>query len=533
MPSVFQLTARFLCALPPLAVAFALLVCNSASGQGMGGMGGGAGGAPPMRPKEFKPVARAQFGPTGESRIVKEINIDGNQDVREARIRSYLQTRVDRIFDPEVLQADVRRLTSSGLFHDVRTFTTDVEGGIAITYQVFERPTIKYVRFVGNQSFSDEFLAKKCELKVGDALNIYSIDAAAAKVQDFYVNKGFRRCRVAVLEGNMPEHRGVVFSVHEAPKERIWDVEFIGNEVVSDSRLETQIKSKPAMLKYGLFRGAVDPKEVDEDVNRLTTYYRQLGYFHARVGREVAMGDSGQWANITFVIDEGPRYRVRQVTFLGNEKYSDEELRAELQLKDGELYHLSKMNNDLRVLRDKYGADGYIFANVQADPRFFEEPGELDLVYNVSEGEQYRVGEIRVHISGDNPHTRRSVVMNRLSFAPGDILDSRQVRDSERRLKYSQLFRNEPQRGITPRIEIRPPQENASRIADTPLGPRRSAVGTEYRGQSPEEDRAWSVNRVDFDVYVDADDNVKIVPDNQHALRRLPPAEGSELSTEY
>ena len=522
MPSVLQFITRFRCAAAALALCAVLAASPAAFGQGMGG---GAGAAPPMKPKEFKPVARAQFGPTGPEVIVKEIQIDGNKDVRESRIRSYLQTRVDRMFDPEVLQADVRRLTTSGLFQDVRTYTAEVEGGISITYQVFERPTIKYVRFIGNESYSDEFLAKKCELTVGDALNIYSIDAAAAKVQDFYVTKGFRNCRVAVMEGNMPEHRGVVFSVHEAPKERIWDVEFIGNEVVSDSRLETQIKSKPAMLKYGLFRGQIDPKEVDEDVNRLTTYYRQLGYFHARVGREIAMGDSGAWANITFVIDEGPRYLVRQVTFLGNEKYTDEELRTELQLKDGELYHLSKMNNDLRVLRDKYGAEGYIFANVEADPRFFEEPGELDLVYNISEGEQYRVGEIRVHITGANPHTRRSVVLNRLSFAPGDILDSRQVRDSERRLKFSQLFRNEPQKGITPRIEVRPPQENASRIADTPLGPRRSSVGTEYRGQSPEEDRTWTVNRVDVDVYVDADDNVQIVEDNQHAVRRLPPVE--------
>jgi outer membrane protein insertion porin family len=463
--------------------------------QGLGGMGpgggGAAGGGPPMRPKEVKPVARAQFGPTGPQVVVKEIQIDGNRDVRESRIRSYLQTRVDRIFDPEVLQADVRRLTTSGLFADVRTFTTEVEGGIAITYQVFERPTIKYIRFVGNESYADEFLATKSGLEIGEALNIYSIDTAAAKVQDFYVSKGFRRCRVAVMEGNLPEHRGVVFSVHEAPKERIWDVEFIGNEVVSGSRLETQIKSKPAMIKYGIFKGFVDPKEVDEDVVRLTTYYRQLGYFHARVGREVDMSGDGDWANITFVIDEGPRYRVRQVSFLGNEKYSDEELRADLQLKDGELYHLAKMNNDLHVLRDKYGAEGYIFADVQADPRFFEEPGELDLVYNVSEGQQYRVGEIRVHIDGDNPHTRRSVVMNRLSFAPGDIIDSREVRDSERRLKFSQLFRHEPQRGVSPRIEVRPPQENSSRIADTPLGPRRSAVGTEYRGQSPEGRSEW------------------------------------------
>ena len=256
------------------------------------------------------------------------------------------------------------------------------------------------------------------------------------------------------------------------------------------------------MLKYGLFRGSVDPKKINEDVQRVTAYYRQLGYFHARVDRELNVSDDGQWTTVTFVIDEGPRYNVRSVRFLGNEKYSDEELAAKLQLKDGQPFHMARMNEDLRELRDLYGAQGFIFADVQADPRFFEDPGELDLVYNIKEGDQYRVGEIRVHIDGANPHTRRSVVLNRLSFTPGDVIDSREIRDSERRLKFSQLFRNDPQRGIAPRIVVRPPEKDqSSQIANTPLGPRRSAAGGTYRGQSPDDD-TYEVKRVDIDVYV-------------------------------
>ncbi len=183
-----------------------------------------------------------------------------------------------------------------------------------------------------------------------------------------------------------------------------------------------------------------------------------------------------------------------------------------LQMKNGEPLHMARMNEDLRELRDLYGSQGFIFADVQADPRFFEEPGELDLVYNISEGEQYRVGEIRVHIDGANPHTRRSVVLNRLSFVPGDVIDSREIRDSERRLKFSQLFRNDAQRGIAPRIVVRPPEsEQTSQIANTPLGPRRSATGGTYRGQSPD-DSHHEVRRVDVDVYVQEAEPERLPP---------------------
>ena len=150
------------------------------------------------------------------------------------------------------------------------------------------------------------------------------------------------------------------------------------------------------------------------------------------------------------------------------------------------------MNRDVNTLRDVYGGQGYIFADVKAEPRFsFDDPGELDLVYNVTQGEQFRVGRINVHISGEFPHTRESVILDRLSIRPGDIVDIREVRSSERRLKASQLFETDPQSGKEPRVVIRPPELNDTRGIAQQQGP-----GT-VRGQSPDR------RELDIDVYVD------------------------------
>ena len=125
-------------------------------------------------------------------------------------------------------------------------------------------------------------------------------------------------------------------------------------------------------------------------------------------------------------------------------------------------------------------------ANIKAEPRFLEEPGELDLVYEIDEGDQYRVGRVFVNIEGDHAHTRRTVVLNRMSLRPGDIVDIREIRNSERRLKASQLFLNDPVRGITPRIVVKPSElGNAASFADQ-RGPRKH--GRSFRGQSPETD---------------------------------------------
>ncbi len=167
------------------------------------------------------------------------------------------------------------------------------------------------------------------------------------------------------------------------------------------------------------------------------------------MGRYLDFNDSGQWLTLTYVIDEGPRYQIRNVTLVGNDTFTTPSLMERLELTSGQFFDSRKMNRDLSELRDTYGSQGYIHADIKADPQFLEEPGMIDLVYDIQEGDQYRVGKITVNIEGDNPHTRRNVVINRLSLAPNDIIDIREIRASERRLKSSELFLSDPTQGVS------------------------------------------------------------------------------------
>ena len=139
---------------------------------------------------------------------------------------------------------------------------------------------------------------------------------------------------------------------------------------------------------------------------KLTAYYRGFGFFYARVGRELEFNEKQNWLTITFVIDEGPRYSVRNVSFLGNKKFDNSRLAEKLKLLSGQYFDQNQQNLDLQKLRDEYGGDGYVFAKIEADNRFLEEPGKLDIVYNVEEGARYRVGRINIEIKGENPHTQ-------------------------------------------------------------------------------------------------------------------------------
>jgi len=424
--------------------------------------------------------------------VVADVKIVGNQSVRSSQVRAQLRTRPGRTFDPQIVQDDVRRLAETGHFANVRTHKKGTPNGIVITYELFERPTINYVKVLGNEGIKDSVLIRESGVKVGESLNFYVVDEARRKVELFYRERGYHQAQVTIAEGDEPGHRGIVLMVHEGEMVRIYSTKFVGNEIASDGRLKTVIQTKPGILY--LFKGKLDQKVLAEDEERLTAYYRALGYFKATVKPELQVGSSGKWATVVFVIHEGPRYRLRNVSFVGHERYTTEELAAKTEMKRGDYFSLGSMNRDRKILADLYGSEGYVYADIKADPRFLEEPGEIDLIYDIREGEQFRVGNITVHIQGDNPHTRRTVVLNRAgNLQPGEIVDIREVRDWERRLKSSQLFANEPQRGVTPRVAIRPPEvSDIPTMAKQPKPRPRETQPASHstpdvtRGQSPE-----------------------------------------------
>ena len=438
------------------------LIISSAAGQ-------------EILPELPEAMPSAPAAPTGP--VVIGIRLDGNKQTEESRIRSMIKSRVGREFDPELIQSDVRRLAASGLFRDVHILTDRTPQGLVVTFQLEERTRIGYIKFLGNESVRDKVLLKKSEMKLEGTLNKYVIEEARLKLLDFYHTRGHGKATVEVVEGLGPEDKGVVFMIHEGPLSRIFSTTFVGNTIASDSRLATQVKSKRGW--FFIIGGQLDKSQIEQDVETLTAYYRSLGFFKANINRIIRYSDSGMWSYITFVIDEGPRYEVRNISFVGHTRFTSEQLFAQLKMEKGIYFDQKKMTADVAAISDLYGSQGYIHADVKAEPRFLETPGTLDLVYDIREGDQYRVGNINIEITGDYPHTKLATVRNRLSMQPGDIIDITKIRNDERRLKSSQLFVNDPARGVTPSITVAPPQlsEIESQVAN-----RRSGT---VRSQSP------------------------------------------------
>lgn len=426
-----------------------------------------------------------QASTVSEDAVVADVQIQGASYIPADEYLRRLKTRSRRKYDPDDVQADVEELHRLKIVQNVRSFIKQTESGVVVTFKIYERPFITKVAYVGNRHFPDRRLEKLTGIAEGRPLDIVAVKMAKRQIEDFYHSKGFPRTQVELLSGDSREDREVVFLVHEDERRKIRSVVFEGNTIDTDGRLKTYIKSKPPIA--GVFGGLYQKVEVEQDVQRLTAYYRSLGYFFAKVDREIIFDKTGSKVDLRFVISEGPRYVVQSISFIGNDKFPAEQLGSMLRSEEKQYYDARKLSTDLAKLRDLYGSDGHIAVDVQAEPRLFEEPGKLDLVFNINEGPQYRVGDIKVHIDGDYGITRQTVILDRLGLNRGDVVDVRKIRSAERRMAASQLFTGSRNDGPPPRIVVNPRMENQ-------LAQKSSST---YRGQSPDRSK---VQYVDLNV---------------------------------
>lgn len=390
------------------------------------------------------------------AQIVQEVRIEGNRRVPTPEILRQLKSKAGRYFDPDLLQQDVQAIWRMQTIRRVHgPFLDRSESGIVVTFQVEEHPVINELVFVGNRAMTDTYLRKEIGLEVGRPLNEFEIRMAKNKIQDLYRSKGHTYTTVEIQESADPTT--VVFVIYEDERRTIKSISFEGNSIATDARLGVIVKSKRKKLWF--FGGKLDRDQLDRDVDLLRAYYYSLGFFNAKVGREISSKPGETGIDLKFVINEGPRYRIRNVRFEGNDNYNGEDLLAVLKLKPGAeehpFFNADSMNEDVEVLRDTYGSVGHVFADVQAQPHFLEQPGEIDLVYHIDEGKAYRVGKINVHIDGDGI-TKRNVVINRLTQSPGELIDIRRIRQSERLLRSAQLFGDPQNPNSQPRIVLRP-----------------------------------------------------------------------------
>jgi outer membrane protein insertion porin family len=376
--------------------------------------------------------------PSSADRVVADVQVVGNKQVAVERIQSYLRTRKGRVYDERLVQADSARLFSSQLFYDVKTDRIDGPDGVVVVFKVLERPRISAVQFVGNKALSNDKLVELTGLRPGKAMDPAVNTMAVREIEAKYRDKGFPFVEVELVEGGKDDDSQVVIRVNEGPKTKVASIRFEGATFVGTARLKTKIKSS-TFLGVGAvgILGNYESELIEDDMAALKTYYRQNGFLDIQVShkKEFAADKSKVW--ITYMIQEGPRYKINEIQVAGATKFDPKKLESKIQLTSGEFFNEDAMRREAQGVKDVFGRNGYVNAEVQPEVKFRDEPGKVDVVFKVQEDQPKRVGDIRIE---GNTHTKRGVILKLTDLESGTLLDSTKLRDAQIRLLSSRLF---------------------------------------------------------------------------------------------
>ena len=441
----------------------ALIGASDARGQLGSGPGGGGGDPPgPQQKLPFRDHVHERGGvkPVRESgdAIVADVTISGNTSISTDRVFQKIQTRKDRFYEFETVLADIRRLHE--LFEYATYKLQERPDGIAVHFKVRERPTISVVHYHGNRAINDRDLAGRSGVNAGDPLNEFSIESGRRRLLDYYHEEGFNQAVVATVRGAGDDPNSVLFRINEGPKERIKAIHIEGSTIVSEARLQKVINSRgPTAWVLRYLNNKADLSKIDQDVSVLESYYHNLGFLTATVGRRISYDASGKWMTVTFVVNEGVRYRVNDVKIIGNQFIETQSLMDNLTLKQGDMFDGTLMRKDVAEIMYGYGSFGFIYAEVQPQTVMRDEHDLVDLVYNIVEGDRWKIRNININIDGDPHLMKDTTLLNQIDLVEGEYINRRTLELNRRRIERQSLLEVNPAIAEPPDIRVIPLDE--------------------------------------------------------------------------
>jgi outer membrane protein insertion porin family len=396
----------------------------------------------------------------------------------------------------------ILNLWKQNLFSNIKILITKVQGdNVWIEINVTERPRLSNVFYKGVKKSESEDLAGKTGLVKGQVITENRKRNADEAIQKYFQEKGFRAVDVVIQEEfdkNLANSQTLTFHITKGKKVRVNEINFYGNEYVSDTRLKKQLKGTKEMTKitlfpshvpgpYGVnqpmsfneflnkrgylsvtgFKEFLDPyfrfklfssakfnaQKYGEDKERLLEYYNSLGYRDAAIVADTQYYSTSGNLNVDIKVGEGRKYYFGNIAWKGNTKYSDSILNFLLGIKKGDIYNIDVLNKKLGKqlspeggdISGLYMDDGYLFFQVNpVETAVYNDT--IDFEIRMVEGPQATIKN--VNISG-NDKTKEHVIRRELRTVPGEKFSRADLIRSQREIANLGFF-NQEAIGINP-----------------------------------------------------------------------------------
>ena len=337
----------------------------------------------------------------------------------------------------------VKRYWRNGLFSKVQITADSIVGNkVYLCIHLGMRPRIKDIHYNGIKKAEREDMEAKLGMVKGMSLTRNIMDRAKILAKKYFDDKGYKNAEIEIVQhedaaGNVT----LDVNIDKKDKMKVHELIFQGNEKLTDSKIKGSMISKGAFGKIheaGKFNNMFKAKKFTDERYKeakqaLIEKYNELGFRDATIVEDSVYAFDDKHVNVLVKIDEGEKYYVRNITWVGNTVVTTDYLNAVLGMKKGDVYNQKHIDKRLKEDEDAAGNwyynNGYVFSGIE--PVEVNIDGDsIDIEMRVTEGPQARLNHVRIY---GNDRLYEEVVRRELRTKPGDLFNkealTRSVRD--------------------------------------------------------------------------------------------------------
>ncbi|WP_442906283.1 outer membrane protein assembly factor BamA [Halomonas sp. GT] len=371
---------------------------------------------------------------------VSDIRVEGLQRVSAASVFNAFPVNANDRVSEQQLAAAARDLFATGLFEDVSL----AREGDVLVIQVVERPTIARLNIEGNQQISDEDLRnglRESGLSEGQVLQLSTLEEIQRELEGVYQAQGRYSARIDVEVDEIDEGRVQVnINVNEGEVAKIRQINIVGNEAFDDDTLRDvfELNDRPGRVFGWFSKDDYSREALAGDIERLRSFYLDRGYVNFDVtSTQVSIGPEKSEIFITLNIDEGNQFQVGDIRFAGDLQISENEANELLIISRGDTFSRGDLNASTEALRQRLGAEGFAFAEVQGIPEMAGDGETVDLVIAVDPGQRTYVRRIEFY---GNTTTQDEVLRREMIQLEGAPASTESITQSRQRLERLGFF---------------------------------------------------------------------------------------------
>ncbi len=340
----------------------------------------------------------------------------------------------------------IKRYWKHGLFSKAQVAADSIVGNkIYLHFYLALRPRVSTINYSGVKKSEREDLEAKLGLLRGSQITPNMLDRAKLLAKNYFDDKGYKNADIEILQrDDVTGENQVILDVNIDKKDKIKirDIIIEGNENLNDATLKGGLFKKGALTKTheaGKFSNFLKskkytPERYKEDKQNIIDKYNEYGYRDANIVEDSVWNVDDKHVSIYIKIDEGTKYYIRNITWVGNTIFSTDYLSKVLDMQKGDVYNQKYMNKRLSEDEDAVGNNywnsGYLFYNLQ--PTEINIVGDsVDLEMRIFEGQQARISNVRIN---GNTRVYENVVRRELRTKPGDLFSKEALQRSAREI---------------------------------------------------------------------------------------------------